>query len=95
MDELRGDTPLYKYWDREVNHSVLYKVETKKMAEILESLLILRNRNKGFGVCLNGNNGAGMKYIRHLELKTDEEMVSALEEEYNKEMKANEIVEWE
>ena len=95
MDELRGDTPLGTYWSREVSHSVLYKVETKKMAEILESLLIIRNRDKGFGRLINGNNGAGMKYIKHLGLEKDEDILAALTDEYNKEVKANETIQWE
>lgn len=94
MEELRGDTPLWMYWDREVGHSVLYKVETRKMAELLESMLILRNKDKGFGVLVNGNNGAGMKYIRDKGLESVEEMLAALEEEYEKEIKANETIEW-
>ena len=95
MDELRGDTPLWMYWEREVEHNILYKVETRKMAELLESMLILRNRDKGFGVLVNGNNGAGMKYIKDRDLESVEDMLAALEEEYNKEVRANETIEWE
>ena len=90
MEELRGDTPLWIYWDREVEHTLLYKVETKKMAELLESMLIIRNKDKGFGVLVNGNRGAGMKYIKHLGLENDEDILAALTEEYNKEKKLNE-----
>lgn len=90
MEELRGDTPLWVYWDREVEHTLLYKVETKKMAELLESMLIIRNKDKGFGVLVNGNRGAGMKYIKHLGLENDEDILAALTEEYNKEKKLNE-----
>lgn len=94
MEELRGNTPLGTYWDREVSHSILYKVESRKMAELLESMLIIRNKDKGFGKLVNGNNGAGIKYIKHLELESNEDMLAALTDEYNKEVKANEVVEW-
>ncbi len=95
MDELRGDIPLGTYWAKEVEHSLLYKVETKKMAELLESMLIIRNKDKGFGVLVNGNRGAGMKYIKHLELESDEDILTALEDEYNKEKKLNDKWEFE
>lgn len=94
MDTLRGDTPLWKYWRDEVEHTLVYEVETKKMAELLESMLIIRNKDKGFGQLVNGNRGAGMKYIKHLELESDEAILAALTEEYDKEVKANETVEW-
>lgn len=93
MERLRGELPLWKYWMDCVEHSILYKVETLKEAELLESLLIVRNSKEDLlgGRLMNGNRGAGLKYIEGKEEMTDAELIAALEREYYKEKEKNEM----
>ena len=92
MESCKAGKCLRDYWNEDMEHKILYDNESQKGAELIESLLILRNRKNG--EVLNLNNGAGMKWIKGKEEMGEEELIAALMKEYEKERKANETIEW-
>lgn len=73
--------PLWMYWRDDVEHEILSIEDNRKMAELCESLLIVRNRKRGISV-VNGNSGGGVKYIEGWQEMSDEELIEALMKEY-------------
>lgn len=74
---------LAQYWAEDMEHEIVGVERNRKMAELVESLLVVRNKGKLNVV--NGNMGGGVKYVEGWQEMTREELVEKLMKEYEKE----------